>query len=116
MTAPESPAVIIVSSSPAKAGAAASAASAAKSATHASAARPKDESLEIFIRIVWKDGLSLLIVLTPKIFVRTRRCRGASTVVGEHAPRRQCGGGRGKYVGGKKDFERVPCACARERE
>src|SRR5215213_4196395 len=98
MTAPESPAVIIVSSSPAKAGAAASAASAANSATHASAARLKDESLEIFIRIVWKDGLSLLIVLTPKIFVQTRRGRGASTTGGEPLPHRQCGGGRRKYV------------------
>src|SRR5215212_258213 len=98
MAAPESPAVMIVSSSFAKAGAAASAASAAKSATHASAARLKDESLEVFIRIVWKNGFSLLIVLTPKIFVQTRKCRGASTTGGEPLPRRQCGGGLRKYV------------------
>src|SRR5215208_2278343 len=65
MAAPERPALMMTSSSPAKAGAAANAASVARSATLASAARFKDEWDEVLGRSCGMKAL-LLIGFTPQ--------------------------------------------------
>src|SRR3982751_4098618 len=65
MAAPERPALMMTSSSPAKAGPAASAARAPSSATKASAARPNDEENERAGRCRGMKAL-LLIVFTPQ--------------------------------------------------
>src|ERR1044071_2998660 len=55
-------------------------------------------------------NLSLLIFLTPKIFVRTRQRRGVAAKGGEPLPRKQCGGARGKYVYVENVFPAAGCA------